>query len=81
MSIFRLFRLLVERIVMIYSMTGFGRGDVDSDSIRYTVEIKAVNHRFLDINVKLPSYAFSLEEKIQKMIKDKISYLSKDVVK
>ena len=72
MSIFRLFRLLVERIVMIYSMTGFGRGDVDSDSIRYTVEIKAVNHRFLDINVKLPSYAFSLEEKIQKMIKEKI---------
>ena len=57
---------------MIYSMTGFGRGDVESDSIRYTVEIKTVNHRFLDINVKLPSYAFSLEEKIQKMIKDKI---------
>lgn len=53
-------------------MTGFGRGEAESDAIRYTVEVKTVNHRFLDINVKLPSYAFSLEEKIQKIVKEKI---------
>ena len=39
---------------MIKSMTGFGRGEQVNDDRKIVVEIKAVNHRFCDMNVKLP---------------------------
>ncbi len=44
---------------MIRSMTGFGRGEYAGDSLKFTVEIKSVNHRYLDTNVRIPKeYAF-----------------------
>lgn len=58
---------------MIYSMTGFGRGESESDNAKIIVEIKTVNHRFLDSNFKLPNFCYSLEERMQKMLKDRIS--------
>ena len=58
---------------MIRSMTGFGRGEYIDDVRKITVEIRAVNHRYLDIYVKMPrKYSFA-EEKIKAMIKEGLS--------
>ncbi len=53
---------------MIKSMTGYGCAEETVLSKRFTVEIKSVNHRYSDINVKVPrSYTF-LEEPIKKCV-------------
>lgn len=39
---------------MIKSMTGFGRTEVQNESHKFTIELKTVNHRYLDISVRLP---------------------------
>lgn len=39
---------------MIKSMTGFGRAELQDEVRRFTVEIKSVNHRYLDFNMKMP---------------------------
>ncbi|MCQ2563519.1 MAG: YicC family protein [Mogibacterium sp.] len=58
---------------MIKSMTGFGRGEYADETGKVTVEIRAVNHRYLDISVKMPRrYAFA-EEAIKAAIKEKLS--------
>ena len=36
---------------MIKSMTGFGRAEVSDEKRKITIEIKAVNHRYLDVNM------------------------------
>lgn len=58
---------------MIKSMTGFGRGEFSDDRYHLKIEIKAVNHRYNDISVKMPRHMSYLEEKIKKIIKNKIS--------
>ena len=40
---------------MIKSMTGFGRCEFADENRKFTVEIKAVNHRYLDVNIKMLS--------------------------
>ncbi len=51
-------------------MTGFGRGEYKDEKRTVTAEIKAVNHRFSDITVKMPRrYAFT-EDKIKVMVKE-----------
>ena len=58
---------------MIKSMTGFGRGEYIDDVRKVTVEIRAVNHRYCDIYVKMPrKYSFA-EEKIKSVIKNRMS--------
>ena len=57
---------------MIRSMTGFGRGSYTNAEREYTVEIKAVNHRYAVINVRLPYWLSFLEDKIKKKIQEKI---------
>ncbi|MDD5823912.1 MAG: YicC family protein [Firmicutes bacterium] len=58
---------------MIKSMTGFGRGQYTDEIKTVTVEIKAVNHRYCDIYVKMPrKYAFA-EEAIKAEIKKNLS--------
>lgn len=58
---------------MIKSMTGFGRGKYQDEVRTVTVEIRAVNHRYCDIYVKLPrKYSFA-EEKIKGEIKKYLS--------
>lgn len=39
---------------MIKSMTGFGRCEIQQDSKKFTVELKSVNHRYLDVNIRMP---------------------------
>lgn len=57
---------------MIRSMTGFGRGDYSDEISKVTVEIKSVNHRYLDIYVKMPRrYSFA-EETIKSAIKERL---------
>ena len=57
---------------MIRSMTGFGRGEYTDEISKVTVEIRAVNHRYLDIFVKMPrKYAFA-EESIKSAIKSRL---------
>ena len=50
---------------MIKSMTGFGRGESVSEDCKVTVEIKAVNHRYCDLNMKLPRKLNYLEADIR----------------
>ena len=64
---------------MIKSMTGFGRSEYLSETSRITVEMKAVNHRYLDINVKMPRKLFFLEMEIRNYLKKRISRGKVDV--
>ncbi|NLM35893.1 MAG: YicC family protein [Clostridiales bacterium] len=59
---------------MIYSMTGFGRCGYEVEGkISFNVEIKGVNHRYLDINIRMPRMMNSLEDRIRKLISENIS--------
>ena len=58
---------------MIKSMTGFGRSKYENDSREYLVEIKSVNNRFNDVNIKIPRAIGFLEEKIKKVITNSVS--------
>ena len=64
---------------MAYSMTGFGRGDAKDESISVTVEIKSVNHRFLDMSAKLPRKFSFYENEARNLIKQRISRGKVDV--
>ncbi len=50
------------------SMTGFGRGEASDKGISYVVELRSVNHRYLDISIKLPRRFMGWEERIKKEI-------------
>ncbi len=58
---------------MIKSMTGFGRGEYEKDGRNYIVEIKSVNHKYSDINVRLPRFLNNLEDGIRKKVSSVIS--------
>ena len=55
------------------SMTGFGRSKIEENSREYIVEIKSVNHKYSDISIKMPRTLSSYEEKIKKIISEKVS--------
>lgn len=57
---------------MIKSMTGYGKESLIIDSREYQVEIKSVNHRYLDISMKLPRALSYLEEKMKRIIASKV---------
>ena len=54
-------------------MTGYGQGKLISDDRKFTVEIRSVNHRYNDINVRLPRTLNYLEDKIRTFIKERVS--------
>ena len=58
---------------MIKSMTGFGRGEYTDEKRSVVCEIRSVNHRFCEINVKMPRRYQFAEEKLKSRIKDNIS--------
>lgn len=58
---------------MIKSMTGYGRGSIEENGRSFTVEIKSVNNRYLDINIRLPKQINALEDNIRKSISSKIN--------
>ena len=55
---------------MAISMTGFGRGEVKNDNYQFLVECKTINHRYCDINMRLPRKINFLEDKARNFIKD-----------
>ena len=57
---------------MIESMTRFGRGESGSDTRKITVEMKSVNHRYLDLNIKLPKKLNAMEGQIRNYVKSHI---------
>lgn len=64
---------------MLKSMTGYGRGEFANEYFNIIIEIKSVNHRYSDINVKMPRHINFLEEKIKKAVREKISRGKVDV--
>ncbi|MBO1510468.1 YicC/YloC family endoribonuclease [Metabacillus bambusae] len=58
---------------MVASMTGFGRASGQIDSCLLTVEMKSVNHRFLDVSLKMPKQFMSSEDKLKKLISQFVS--------
>jgi len=58
---------------MIRSMTGFGRGTLEEDGKSFVIEIKSVNHRYFDLNVKMPRTLISLEDRFRKVINEKVN--------
>lgn len=66
-------------MMTIYSMTGFGRGEEESDKYIVTVEIKSVNHRFKDTRFKMSSLFNSLELDLKKALFNKVKRGSFDI--
>lgn len=64
---------------MIRSMTGYGKSILSVDGREYQMEIKSVNHRYLDISVKMPKTISYLEDTIKKQISEKIKRGKVDV--
>ena len=58
---------------MIKSMTGFGRCEVAENNRKFTVEMKSVNHRYLDVNIKMPKKLNFFESAIRTELKRYIS--------
>lgn len=55
---------------MAISMTGFGRGEFKNDNYHFLVECKTINHKYCDINVRLPRKISFLEDKIRNYVKN-----------
>ena len=58
---------------MITSMTGFGRGEYSDENKKLVIEMKSVNHRYLDVNIKLPKKLGFYEAYIRNLLKKYIS--------
>ena len=66
--------------VMVKSMTSFGRSSSEEGKKRvFTVEMKSVNSRYLDVNIRMPKSIISLEEEIRKMISNSLNRGKVDV--
>ena len=57
---------------MIKSMTGFGRCEISEADRKFTVEMKSVNHRYLDVNIKMPKKLNFFESAIRNVLKEYI---------
>ncbi|HHW56474.1 MAG TPA: YicC family protein [Clostridia bacterium] len=53
---------------MIKSMTGYGRSEIREEGYAITVEIKSLNHRFLDINCRMNKLLSGLEERVREFV-------------
>lgn len=58
----------LEEESTMYSMTGYGRASVEQDGRQLTIELKSVNHRFLDISFRMPRSFNFLEDAMRKQI-------------
>ncbi|SHH62455.1 YicC/YloC family endoribonuclease [Desulfosporosinus lacus] len=56
---------------MANSMTGFGRGEASGSGYQISIELKSVNHRFLEVMVRMPRNFSSFEERIRKTLQEK----------
>lgn len=64
---------------MLKSMTGFGRCEIANDNQKITVEMKSVNHRYCDINIKMPKKLSIFEAAIRNLLKKYIQRGKVDV--
>ena len=64
---------------MIKSMTGYGRGEHKGIERSFSVELRAVNHRYLETSVKLPRRFAFAEEQLKKAVKERVSRGKLDV--
>ncbi len=55
---------------MIYSMTGFGRAEIQTDELKICVELKSVNHRYLEFSIKAPKKFTLFEAGIRNVLKE-----------
>ena len=58
---------------MISSMTGFGRATVASDGREITIELKSVNHRYLDLAFRMPRHIGFIEDVLRKLLSEQLS--------
>ncbi len=58
---------------MVRSMTGFGRFEESNEKRRVSVEMKSVNHRYLDLNIKMPRKLNAFEPRIRSYLKSRLS--------
>lgn len=58
---------------MVMSMTGFGNSQIECQGREITVEVRTLNHRYLDINIRLPRTIAFVEEDIRKIVQEHIS--------
>lgn len=63
----------------IRSMTGFGRAEIVTDDYRVLVEIKSVNHRYLDLSIKMPRKFNAFEASMRSLLKKYIDRGKTDV--
>lgn len=65
---------------MIKSMTSFGRAQgEEGKGYLFSIEMKSVNNRYLDLNIRMPKFMISLEEEIRKMINTRLNRGKVDV--
>ncbi len=57
---------------MIRSMTGFGRSEASNDDYKIAVEMKSVNHRYLDLGIKMPKKFNAFEGELRSLLKQQI---------
>ena len=55
------------------SMTGYGRATCETDGRQLTIELKSVNHRFLDLSFRMPRNLMFLEDDVRKAIAEKLA--------
>jgi uncharacterized protein (TIGR00255 family) len=65
-------KIKIVEDVMIKSMTGFGRCEISDEKRKFTVELKSVNHRYLDVNIKMPKKLNFFESAIRSTLKQSV---------
>src|SRR5881628_2879407 len=65
--------------VQIKSMTGFGQGTGERDGVRVQVDLKGINHRFLDVKMKLPGEVGPLEPRLRAEVQGRVSRARIDI--
>jgi uncharacterized protein (TIGR00255 family) len=58
---------------MIKSMTAFGRGEAEGLGLKISVEVRTLNHRFLDFHLRLPRTYLPLEDRVRKLLSSRIA--------
>ena len=64
---------------MVKSMTGFGRCEIANEKRKFTIEMKSVNHRYFDVNIKMPKKLNFFESSIRNLLKEYIERGKVDV--
>ncbi len=65
--------------IRVKSMTGFGQGAAERDGVRVLVDLKGVNHRFLDVKMRLPADVGLLEPRLRAEVQERVSRARIDV--